>query len=235
MPDLESPLEARHGAAPGPLLSPCSPGCFHHDGKQYGRNARGSAIKTDEEVQVRANDRYGAVSQSFHWVTAVLVLVAFICAPGGSETRVYSSTRDFDRQLHETLGLTVFALAILRLLWRTVDNQPDPPAIPRWMDVASKVVQAALYLLMLALPITAIMGAWLEGHPLTLLNNVRLGPLLPEAHAAGAVVASVHGWLGDVIMWVAGVHALAAIFHHAVLRDAVFVSMLPRWFPLRLP
>jgi cytochrome b561 len=35
-------------------------------------------------------------------------------------------------------------------------------------------------------------------------------------------------------MWPAGAHALAAIFHHVALRDGVLVSMLPRWFPLRV-
>jgi cytochrome b561 len=34
-------------------------------------------------------------------------------------------------------------------------------------------------------------------------------------------------------MWLAGLHALAALFHHVVLRDGVLVSMLPRWVPLR--
>ena len=175
--------------------------------------------------------RYGAVAQGFHWVTAVLVLVAFIYGPGGSETRVYSSARDFDRQLHETLGLAVLALLVLRLAWRLLDEHPDPPAIPRWMDLASRGVQAGLYVLMFALPLTSITGAWLEGHPLTLLGDVQIPPLLAPAHDIGALLAKLHGWLGDAIMWLAGLHALAAIFHHVVLRDGVLVSMLPRWFP----
>jgi len=88
--------------------------------------------------------RYGAVSQSLHWLTAVLVLIAFIYGPGGSEQRVYSAAKDFDRTLHETLGLLVFALATLRLAWRAIDRRPDPPQIPRWMGIASKSAQAAL-------------------------------------------------------------------------------------------
>jgi cytochrome b561 len=37
----------------------------------------------------------------------------------------------------------------------------------------------------------------------------------------------VHGLLGDSIIWVAGLHAAAAIFHHAVLKDGVLAAMLP--------
>ncbi len=179
--------------------------------------------------------RYGALAQSFHWVTAVLVLVAFIYGPGGSETRVYSSAVDFDRQLHETLGLAVFVIAALRLLWRTLDAHPSFPANPRWMEGASKIVQGLLYVLMLALPVTAVTGAWLEGHPLTLLGGRHIGPALSPAHDVGAAIAAVHGWLGDAIMWLAGLHAVAAIFHHVVMRDGVLVSMMPQWLPLRRP
>src|SRR5512144_702737 len=116
----------------------------------------------------RPSTRYGAVAQSFHWATAVMVLIAFSVGPGGSEQRVYSPARDFDRQLHETLGLCVLALVTLRLLWRWLDRQPDPPQSPHWMAVSAKVVHWALYTLLFALPLTAISGAWLEGHPLTL-------------------------------------------------------------------
>jgi cytochrome b561 len=58
--------------------------------------------------------RYSGVAQAFHWLTAIVVLIAFIYGPGGSEERVYSVARNFDRQLHETLGLTVFTLVFMR-------------------------------------------------------------------------------------------------------------------------
>jgi len=173
--------------------------------------------------------RYGGIAQALHWLTAIVVLVAFIYGPGGSEQRVYSTARDFDRQLHETLGLTVFALVLLRVLWRLVDRRPAPPIVARWMDIASKAVQSGLYVLLFALPITAITGAWLEGHPLTLLGGMEIAPRLGLAHDLGATIAKVHTWLGDAIMWLAGFHALAALYHHFIVGDGVLVSMLPRW------
>jgi len=176
--------------------------------------------------------RYGRVAQALHWVTALLVLAAYLYSPGGSEQRVYSSSRDFDRQIHETLGMCVFALAVLRVLWRAVDAHPDPFNVPRWMGVAAKAAHYALYLLLFSLPLTAITGAWLEGHPLTLLAGLEIPPLLTLSHDLGAAIATVHTWLGDAILWIAGLHALAAFYHHFALKDGVLASMLPRWFPL---
>lgn len=176
--------------------------------------------------------RYGSIAQFFHWCTAIFVLAAFVYGPGGPEQRVYSSVHEFDRRLHETLGLCVFALAVMRLVWRSIDARPEAPAVSRWMAVLATVVQWVLFLLLLALPLTAITGAWLEGHPLTLVAGVEIPPLLGASHDTGATLASVHKWLGDAIMWLAGFHALAALVHHVVLKDDVLTTMLPGWFPL---
>jgi len=176
--------------------------------------------------------RYGAVAQGFHWITAVLVLVAFIYGPCGNETRVYSAAKDFDRQLHETLGLTVLTLVVLRVAWRALDTRPEPEPMPPWMGITSRVVHYLLYVLLFAVPLTAIAGAWLENHPLTLLAGITLGPYLPHAHDIGQRIATVHTWLGDTILWVAGFHAAAGLFHHFVLKDRTLLAMLP-WLPKR--
>jgi len=179
--------------------------------------------------------RYGTLAQGLHWVTALLVFAAYSFAPEGSEDEVYSPARDFDRQLHETLGLCVFALVLLRLLWRLVDERPRPPPVARWMNVAATVMQRLLYVLLVAVPLTAIAGAWLEGHPLTLLAGVEMQPLVAKSHAAGAIVANVHTRLGDAVLWLACAHALAGLYHHYVLKDGVLDAMLPRRFPLWRP
>lgn len=180
----------------------------------------------------RSAARYSPMAQALHWLTAILVLTAFILGPEGSESRIYAASSDAQRQLHESLGLTVLALTLIRVLWRLVDTRPDPPNVLRWMGVASKVVQGLLYALLFAIPLTAIAGAWLEGHPLTLLGGIRIAPPIARSHAAGAVIAEIHTWLGDAILWIAGLHALAALFHHYVIRDGVMISMLPQWIPL---
>lgn len=176
--------------------------------------------------------RFGAIAQSIHWLTAILVLAAFIYGPGGSEQRVYLPSRDFGRQVHETLGLCVFTLLFLRVIWRAFDQRPSTDDLPRWMEIAAKSLQGLLYLLLFAVPATAISGAWLEGHPLTLLGGVEIAPLLGLSHDLGSTISEIHTVLGDAILWLAGLHAAAAIYHHVVMKDGVLLSMLPRWFPL---
>jgi cytochrome b561 len=173
--------------------------------------------------------RYGPVAQLFHWLTVVLVGTAYIISPGGSEQRVYAAAADFSRQLHETIGIAVFALVLLRILWRLMEPTPETPPMARWMKHAASATHLGLYALLLATPLTAIAGAWLEAHPLTLFGIGTIAPLLPPAHDLGQTVAYIHTILGNAIIWLAGFHAAAALFHHFILRDDVLRSMLPRF------
>jgi cytochrome b561 len=172
-------------------------------------------------------ERYSVTARLFHWLTTLLVVVAYIASVGGPETRIYSSVNDFSRGLHELLGMSVFALTLARVCWRTIFPSPTSPEMPAWMEIGAKFGQWAIYALLVLVPVTAIVGAWLEGHPLTLLAVGNIEPLLAQSRQLGLALANIHGWLGNALMWLAGLHATAALYHHFWRRDTVLLSMLP--------
>src|SRR4051812_35475654 len=95
-------------------------------------------------------ERYGSLSQALHWITAFVVFYAFSNSVGGSEQRVYAVFRDYPRQLHETVGLLVLVLVVIRLAWRLMETRPAPLEVPRWMEIARKAVEVGLYVLLFA-------------------------------------------------------------------------------------
>ena len=172
--------------------------------------------------------RYGAVAQTFHWLTAILVVAAYALSEDGPHSFIYSEANAAALKLHESLGVAVFALVLLRLLWRAVDRAPQDPPMPAWMHRASTLTHWGLYALLLAVPLTAIFGAWADGHPVMVY---RLGPVGPFFGDSGlGFLARIHGLAGEFILWLAGLHAAAAISHHVILRDRVLKSMLPARF-----
>ncbi len=174
-----------------------------------------------------ARTRYSAVSQSFHWLTVVLVGAAYLLGEGGPESRVYSAERASVLGWHETIGILVFVVVALRVLWRLIDRAPKEPPMPAWMHLASKLTHWALYALLAAVPLTAIFGAWYEGHPVTFFGIGEVGPFLTLSHDFGRWITELHTTLGNLIIWVAGLHAAAALYHHFIMRDSVLLSMLP--------
>ena len=177
--------------------------------------------------------RYDALSRVFHWVTAIAVTIAFVLGPGGFGRLVRQGVDPATRSdivWHESLGVLVLVLTALRLIW--VALRPAAPQFPMagWTRLAGRLMHLALWALLLALPVTAFLTLGSEGHPLTLLGGVRVDrmPFIAESGIAKLTDwGDVHGVLGDAIMWLAGLHAAAAIFHHVVLKDGVLSAMLP--------
>lgn len=181
-----------------------------------------------------SSSQYDALSRAFHWLTAVTVTIAFILGPGGFGRLMHQgldpATR-MDIVWHESLGVLVFVLTVLRLFWVAVR-----PAAPRFeasagMQRLAKLMHLALWALLLALPTTALLALGSEAHPLTLLGGVRVNEMPLIANAAIAKLADwgdVHGFLGDALIWLAGLHAVAALYHHVFLKDGVLRSMLPK-------
>lgn len=181
----------------------------------------------------QTSERYDALSRAFHWLTAIVVTIAFILGPGGfgrlMRQGIDPATRS-DIVWHESLGVLVLVLTLLRLLWVALRPAPPQFEMARGLQRLASAMHVALWALLLALPVTALLALGSEAHPLTLLGGWRVDriPLIAESAIARlADWGEVHGFLGDAVMWLAGLHAAAAIFHHAVLKDGVLSSMLP--------
>jgi cytochrome b561 len=158
--------------------------------------------------------RYGTVAQAFHWVTVVLLATAWLVAHGHTRT------------LHETLGFAVFVIVAARLLWRAFDRRPEHQMSPV-VALGSKLVHWLLYGMLIAIPLTAIAGTWIEGYAITVYGLGEIGPYLAQSRQLGRQIMEIHFLLANAIVVVAGLHAMAALFHHFFIKDGVLRAMLP--------
>ena len=132
---------------------------------------------------------------------------------------------------HKSIGVTVLGLAVLRILWRVAHAPPALPATYSARErVLSHLAHGALYLLILALPLSGWMrdSAWKDAasHPMTLFGLVpfpRIGwisgidPTLKE-HLHD-VFGLAHRWLGYALDGLLALHILAALKHQFVDRE----------------
>ncbi len=164
--------------------------------------------------------------QAFHWLTVTLVLAAYVTSKSDSYS-LYAAEADRVRRIHETLGVLIFIVVVLRILWGWFDEAPSKrPKVP-WMLAGSRCVHVAIYALLILIPSTAVLGTWLVGIPITLLA-FDIAPQIREMQELGQLTMALHIRLGSAILWLSGAHAAAALFHHFYLRDDVLRSMLPR-------
>lgn len=173
---------------------------------------------------------YGALSIGLHWTMALLLVAVYACIelreffPKGSEPRAAL------KQWHYLLGLSVFVLAGLRLVLTLLSVRTEIlPAPPRWQQRAARLAHLFLYGLMLAMPLLGWALVSAEGHQLTALG-FHLPPLMAENKAWAERLEDVHESSGKAGYALLAVHALAALFHHYVLRDNTLARMLPKGF-----
>jgi cytochrome b561 len=171
--------------------------------------------------------RYGAVAIALHWIIALSILG--LMGVGVWMTDLKPSPRTFEiYALHKSAGLLVLALAAFRLIWRVTHRPPALPAsTPRWQAWAAGATHAALYALMLALPITGWLQHSAAGYPLRWFGLFKVPALIGRDREALAFWQQWHEWLAWALAALILLHVAAALKHHFLDRDGLLGRMWP--------
>lgn len=164
-----------------------------------------------------------------HWTIAALVL-------SGAAIGVYMVRLPFREllqkfllyQVHKTLGITVFLLALLQLgLHARRGRPPRDRGLPEWQLRAASAVHVTLFALLIVIPLVGyLVAATAPARVPTLFLGV-----IPVPHIVGTseyrfgVLRRIHVVLASLLVLLAAGHALAAIHHHRAGR-AILVRML---------
>jgi cytochrome b561 len=83
---------------------------------------------------------------------------------------------------------------------------------------------------MLGMPLAGWTILSAEGDPIPFFG-LELPPLVGPDKDFAHQVEELHELGGTIAYWLIGLHALAALFHHYVLKDGVLLRMMPRRKP----
>jgi len=174
--------------------------------------------------------RYGAIARSLHWVTVLLVIVAWLLGIGG-DTLPGKPAQAAGLFVHITAGLLVIVLTVMRLLWRGVDSPPDAERgdgpYARWVLLAAKLAHLGLYGLLIVVPLVGIGVQFAHGNSLPLFGLYQIASPWFVDRAFARSLKEVHEWLANMLIVLAFLHAAAALLHHWVWRDRTLIRMLP--------
>lgn len=172
-----------------------------------------------------SGSHYHLVARSLHWFMAAAIVTLMIAAIFRKEIDEAIGWRTMG--LHKSLGLLVLGLGIVRLGWRLRHAPPPPePSIGAGMNRLAHGVHLLLYALMLGLPVLGYVISSAGPYPLAFfgLPVGKLAVARDSALAHWAEWGHVAGGYAMVALVVG--HALAALYHHHVLKDATLRRML---------
>ena len=171
------------------------------------------------------HSRYTGFAILLHWVMALLILVTWSIAIVVSDMPL-SPTRIAGYSWHKWLGVTVFFLVVVRLLWRSTHPAPELNLrMPAWQERVMKLTHVALYLLMVAIPVVGWLMSSAKGYTVNYFGLFELPDLVEKDKALGHTLKEVHEWLANSLMALVGLHILAALKHQLIDKDGLLSRM----------
>lgn len=162
---------------------------------------------------------YGWVSRLLHLVMA-LGLIGLLALGYVIASMQVSLANFWLFNLHKSLGITLLALALLRLVWHRISPPPGPVhALPAWQQMAARATHLLLYGLMLALPLAGWVASAATGPDVTVFGLVTLPRIAPVSEAVETTAFALHSALAYLLVVVLSLHVAAALYHQFRLAD----------------
>lgn len=175
---------------------------------------------------------YGSVARGLHWLTALLIIAAF---PLGmiAENLPFDTSEALARKarvfsIHKTLGVAVFLVATLRILWALTGEKPVPLHPGRRAETfAAEAVHWALYLSLVIVPLSGwIHHAATTGFAPILWPMGQGLPFVPKSETVAMAAGVAHWLFTKVLLAAVALHVLGALKHAALDRDLTLARMV---------
>jgi cytochrome b561 len=179
----------------------------------------------DKTPERAVQEGYGLVARALHW--AVFLLVVTVGWLGLLHDDWPKQTQAFWINLHALLGLLMFALVLWRLAWRQTHTPPDlPPDVGEFSRRLSHPVHVLLYALLVVIPTLGITTFIWHGRVFN-FGLFQFNPHVTPNKTIFHPTEDWHGYLAYGLFGLAGLHALAALWHHLIRKDGVLRRMWP--------
>jgi cytochrome b561 len=179
-----------------------------------------------EPTTAIAHDRYDRITIWFHWLTAVLVITLF-----GTAFAWNNAPRDWGLRylegVHVSLGIALAAVLIGRLVWRLIAGRKLATVGNALTAPLSRIVHGVIYVLLAAQVGLGFGLRWFQGEDFSFFGLFSIPSLFTPDRAVSHQIENLHNLAGWTLIYVAGAHAAAALFHRYVLKDGVLKRMLP--------
>jgi len=182
--------------------------------------------------------KYTKTAIYLHWLVALLIFGNLLIA--WTVDYLPDEWVRFSINTHKSIGITVLGLVLLRVLWRIAHPPPALPAtFANWEKRVSKLGHIALYLLMIAIPVSGWMhdSAWKDAatHPMQLFYLVpwpRISIIAQQAPAYKETLhtyfGSLHHWLNIALYILFALHMAGVLKHQFFDKKSVLHRMLPK-------
>ena len=169
--------------------------------------------------------RFSGVNQTFHWLTVVLMMAILPVAWIMTSLPKDAPTRDAWFTVHKTLGLSILAVTVLRILWRFVDVPPRMSGLVGTFNrISGHIVHGLLFIVLIVMPISGYLLSTFAGKAPVLFGLWQVPALVAPDKAAAKVAGAIHVLTQWAVYALIILHVGGVAFHTVFGRQGVLAD-----------
>ena len=174
----------------------------------------------------KTNQRFDLFSVMLHWSIAIFTVALFASGLWMVDLGYYDDWYYQAPWWHKGIGVITASLVIIRWVWQNFRNAPaEIPTIRHGQRLMAKAAHLLMNLAIILLFITGYLIVTAKGDPLGVFDWFSIPSLIKDDTGWAECAGRLHLWLGWFIIALASLHALAALKHHFIDKDATLKRM----------
>ena len=170
--------------------------------------------------------------RAIHWLMAALIFVALPLGVWASLLPSGGVRRIEILFFHKSIGVTVLGLVALRIVWRLIAGAPAyAEPLGTLTKAASRAGHLALYVLMIAMPVSGYLASTAGGRAVLWFGLFELPRVVAKDRALAAAASRAHLAFAWMLGFVLAAHLGAVVWHAMIKRDSVLTRMWPSFRP----
>ncbi len=167
-----------------------------------------------------SKNQFGSVAKAFHWTISFLFVFQFAIAIvmyGVATDDYYPETLFI---IHKSMGVTLFFLAIARLVWRKMNPLPAwPETMTEFEKKAFPFLEVSLYTVMILMPLSGYVFSLAGGHGFKFFGLFQTPDLIGKNALLSEIGQYVHRILVFLTVGLIAAHVSLILRHHYDLKD----------------
>ena len=174
-----------------------------------------------------SKNKFGNVAKAFHWILFFLFAFQFAIA-----IVIYGVATDdyYPESLfitHKSMGVTLFFLAVARLIWRKLNPLPAwPETVTEFEEKAFHFLEIGLYTVMILMPLSGYVFSLAGGHGFKFFGLFQTPDLIGKNALLSEIGQYFHRILAFLTVGFIAAHVSLVLRHHCDLKDKFIDRML---------
>lgn len=171
--------------------------------------------------------KYGLIAIILHWLIAAVTFGLFCLGLWMTDLGYYNIWYKKAPELHEGIGVLLFIFLLIRILWRWINDAPEPPNNHKqWEKTGAHFTHSLLNALLLVVSISGYLIVTAKGEGLAVFNLFSIPASQSDMTNQADLAGDCHLFVAWILILFAGVHAIAALKHHFIDKDKTLRRML---------